>query len=60
MDDQHTSIEELDVDEAWLREWAAEGLRDLERHLARQAAFAAYLQARAAVESAYGDGGPAD
>ena len=35
------------VDELWLRDWAAEGLAALERYLAKQAAFAAFLARRA-------------
>jgi hypothetical protein len=37
-------IEAPDVDSAWIADWAAEGIRALERHLARQAAFQAYLR----------------
>jgi hypothetical protein len=51
-----TQITELDVDEAWLREWAAEGIAAIERYLAKHAAFAAYLRARAALQSGHGDG----
>jgi len=56
MSEHTTPIHELDVDEAWLREWAAEGIAALERYLARHAAFVAYLEARAILDSAYGDG----
>ena len=34
------------VDDAWLREWAAEGIAALERLLAAHAAFDAYLRTR--------------
>ena len=34
------------VDDAWLREWAAEGITTLERLLAAHAAFADYLRTR--------------
>ena len=36
----------ISVDEAWLREWAAEGIAALERLLAAHAAFDAFLRAR--------------
>lgn len=56
MDEHTTHIHELDVDEAWLREWAAEGVAAIEQYLAKHAAFAAYLRARALLQSAHGDG----
>lgn len=56
MSDHHTHLTELDVDEAWLREWAAEGISALERYLAKHAAFAAYLRARSLLQSGHGDG----
>lgn len=56
MSEHTTPIHELDVDEAWLREWAAEGVAAIEQYLAKHAAFAAYLLTRATLESAYGDG----
>ena len=34
------------VDDAWLREWAAEGITTLERLLAAHAAFDDYLRTR--------------
>ena len=36
----------ISVDDAWLREWAAEGIAALERLLAAHAAFDAYLETR--------------
>ena len=45
----------IDVDELWLREWAAAGLERIERYLADHAAFAEYLRLRAALESGDGD-----
>jgi hypothetical protein len=45
----------LDVDEAWIAEWAADGLAALERYLAKHAAFAEYLKARAVVHCDDGD-----
>jgi hypothetical protein len=46
MNEHHTHTELLDVDEAWVADWAAEGIAALERYLAKQAAFADYLRAR--------------
>ncbi len=56
MSEHTTHLRELDVDEAWLREWAAEGIAAIEQYLAKHAAFAAYLRSRATLGSAYGDG----
>ena len=53
--DHRTEPELVDVDELWLREWAAEGIAALERYLAKHAAFAAFLRARPDVDSADGD-----
>jgi hypothetical protein len=46
MSEHNTHIELLDVDEAWVAEWAADGIAALERHLAKHAAFAEYLRSR--------------
>lgn len=46
----------LDVDDAWIADWAAEGITALERSLARHAAFAEYLAARSVLDSDDGDG----
>jgi hypothetical protein len=54
--DTHPTL--LDVDEAWLVEWAADGIAALERHLAKQAAFADYLRARGDLHSDDGDRRP--
>jgi hypothetical protein len=43
---EHTDTTTLSVDEAWLREWAAEGVAALERLLAAYAAFDDYLRTR--------------
>ncbi len=40
--DTHT----ISVDDAWLREWAAEGIAALERLLASHVAFDEYLRTR--------------
>jgi hypothetical protein len=39
-------LKAVPVDELWLADWAAEGIAALERYLAKQAAFAAFLAAR--------------
>jgi hypothetical protein len=44
--DDHANLIDIDVDELWLREWAAAGLEEIERYLANQAAFADYLRDR--------------
>jgi hypothetical protein len=36
----------ISVDDAWLREWAAEGIAALERLLAEHAAFDEFLRTR--------------
>lgn len=56
MPEKPSCIAALDVDEAWLAEWAAEGIAALERSLAKHAAFAEYLGARADLQSDDGDG----
>ena len=43
---EHADTTTLSVDEAWLREWAAEGIAALERLLAAHAAFDDYLRTR--------------
>jgi hypothetical protein len=58
MNEQHTHLN-TSVDELWLREWAAEGIAALERYLAKQAAFAAFLVARNVLDSGHGDGAAA-
>ena len=55
MSTHHTHIAAVPVDEAWLRDWAAEGLAAIEQYLAKHAAFAAYLAARGVLESGDGD-----
>jgi hypothetical protein len=52
---EDTHIAVLPVDEAWIADWAAEGISALERYLAKQAAFAEYLRGRD-LESGDGDG----
>jgi hypothetical protein len=56
MSEQHTHLNVLSVDELWLGDWAAEGIAAIERYLAKQAAFAAFLAARDDLDSTDGDG----
>ena len=58
MDDTRTQLSRLDVDEAWLVEWAAEGLAAFERLLASHAAFADYLRTRNLDDPLDGDRSP--
>jgi hypothetical protein len=48
-------LDTIDVDQAWITDWAAEGLAALERYLAKQAAFESYLRNRD-LHSDHGDG----
>jgi len=41
---EHTDTTTISVDEAWLREWAAEGIAALERLVGRQALELAFLK----------------
>jgi hypothetical protein len=43
---ERTDITTISVDEAWLAEWAAEGIAALERRLAAHAAFDDFLRSR--------------
>ena len=43
---ERTDTSAISVDEAWLREWAAEGIAALERLLAAHAAFDEFLSTR--------------
>jgi hypothetical protein len=52
---EHQTHTELDVDQAWLTEWAAEGIAALERYLVKQDAFARYLRSRGDLHSGDGD-----
>ena len=56
MSEQHTHLSTASVDELWLGDWAAEGLAALERYLAKQAAFAAFLATHDDLHSTDGDG----
>lgn len=44
--DEHADTTTISVDDAWLREWAAEGIAALERLLSAHAAFDAFLRSR--------------
>ncbi|MFN0153422.1 MAG: hypothetical protein ACKVUT_03495 [Gaiella sp.] len=46
MSNKTTQQEAIPVEDAWIADWAAEGLVALERYLAKQAAFADYLRER--------------
>jgi hypothetical protein len=59
MNTPSTHHQHLDVDEAWVAEWAAEGIAAIEQYLAKHAAFAEYLATRTVVHSGDGDR-PAD
>ena len=54
--DVHTHA--LDVDELWLREWAARGIAAIEHSLAKHAAFEEDLRARGDLQSDDGDRRP--
>jgi hypothetical protein len=56
MNTHHTHLVSLSVDEAWIVEWAADGLLAIERHLAKHAAFADFLRARNDLDWSDGDG----
>jgi len=43
---ENTDITTISVDEAWLAEWAAEGIAAFERLLAAHAAFDDFLRSR--------------
>jgi hypothetical protein len=43
---EHADNATISVDEAWLREWAAEGIAAIERLLAAHAAFDEFLRTR--------------
>jgi hypothetical protein len=56
MNDHHNQLASLDVDEAWIVEWATDGLLAIERFLAKHAAFADFLRARDDLDWFDGDG----
>ena len=56
MTDDHTYLVSLSVDEAWIVDWATEGVLAIERFLAKHAAFADFLRARNDLDWCDGDG----
>jgi hypothetical protein len=58
MSEHITHISLLDVDDAWIADWAAEGIAALERSLANHAAFAEFLRLRTVLDSGDGDRSP--
>jgi predicted nucleic-acid-binding protein len=46
MNTHHTHLASLSVDEAWIVDWATDGILAIERYLAKHAAFADFLLAR--------------
>ena len=56
MNDHDTHLASLDVDEAWIVDWATDGVLAIERYLAKHAAFADFLRARNDLDWSDGDG----
>lgn len=56
MNDYDTHLASLDVDEAWIVDWATDGVLSIERYLAKHAAFADFLHARNDLDWSDGDG----
>lgn len=56
MNNHETHISAVPVDEAWIADWAAEGIAAVEHYLAKHAAFASFLAARSLLDSDDGDG----
>ena len=56
MNDHHTYLISLSVDDAWIVEWAADGVLAIECYLAKHAAFADFLRARNDLDWCDGDG----
>jgi hypothetical protein len=57
MSEHHTDLNHVDVDEAWIADWAAEGIATFEQLLAKHAAFARYLASRTVLDCVDVDGG---
>jgi hypothetical protein len=57
-DHTDTNISSIDLDAAWIADWAAEGIAACEALLAKHAAFAEYLRRRSVVDSVDGDRRP--
>jgi predicted nucleic-acid-binding protein len=56
MNDHDIHLASLDVDEAWIVDWATDGVLAIERYLAKHAAFADFLRARNDLDWSDGDG----
>ena len=56
MNDHDTHLASLDVDEAWIVDWATDGVLAIERYLAKHAAFADFLRVRNDLDWSDGDG----
>ena len=56
MNEHSTHLASLSVDEAWIVEWADDGIRAIERLLAKHAAFADFLRVRNDLDWFDGDG----
>jgi predicted nucleic-acid-binding protein len=56
MNTHHTHLASLSVDEAWIVDWATDGVLAIERYLAKHAAFADFLRTRDDLDWPDGDG----
>ena len=56
MNTHQTHLMTLSVDEAWIVDWATEGVLAIEHYLAKHAAFADFLRARNDLDWSDGDG----
>ncbi len=56
MNDHDTHLASLDVDEAWIVDWATDGILAIEQYLAKHAAFGDFLRARDDLDWSDGDG----
>ena len=56
MNEHDTHLASLDVDEAWIVDWATDGILAIERYLAKHAAFADFLRTRNDLDWSDGDG----
>jgi predicted nucleic-acid-binding protein len=56
MNDHDTLLASLDVDQAWIVDWATDGVLAIERYLAKHAAFADFLRTRDDLDWSDGDG----
>jgi predicted nucleic-acid-binding protein len=56
MNTHHTHLASLSVDEAWIVDWATDGILAIERYLAKHAAFADFLRGPNDLDWSDGDG----